>query len=605
MKSNYTKYFFFLLMFFTCSFSQAQNTDSQLASQYFLNNEFEKAAELYEKLYKKNNSKVYFGYYLKCLLKLENYKTAEKQIKKQIKRNKEELTYYVDLGDIYELQEKKEKAEKKYKEAINNIGTDKTQVIQLANAFVIKENYDYAEKTYLTGRKRVFPKNNFRLELATIYYVKNELQKMVDEYMELISEIPSELKTIQNNLQYSVAGKKGTKLRKILKTSLLKKIQSSSASILYSELLIWLYEQEKNFRQSFRQRKALDKRNNESGFRIMAIAELSLNNKDYKTAYEAYEYVHKKGKKWSYYDKSLFGMLNVIYQQIEAGEITEKEKIIKLESDYKKAIAKLNSRNYDVNMPIELAHIQAYYLDKFDEAIKLLEETMKKQRVKNSDIARVKIKLGDVYLISGDVWEAALIYAQVEETFKHNPIGHEAKFKKAKVAYYTGDFKWAQAQLDVLKASTSKLIANDACDLALLISENTADDSIPIALQKYANAELFILLKNDSSALTTLDSILIEFPNHTLADDVYLRKSEIMQKQKNLEKTVEYLEKIHKDYSQDILADDAIIRLAKIYDYELNNKEKAMKLYKEILLNHTGSIFVVEARKRFRELRGD
>lgn len=36
-----------------------------------------------------------------------------------------------------------------------------------------------------------------------------------------------------------------------------------------------------------------------------------------------------------------------------------------------------------------------------------------------------------------------------------------------KLAYYRGDFKYAQGLLDVLKAATSELVANDAMQLSV------------------------------------------------------------------------------------------------------------------------------------------
>ena len=85
-----------------------------------------------------------------------------------------------------------------------------------------------------------------------------------------------------------------------------------------------------------------------------------------------------------------------------------------------------------------------------------------------------------------------MYYSQVEKDFKHEVIGQEAKFKKIKIDYYTGKFNWAQAQLNILKQSTSKLIANNAMELSLLISDNLNLDTTQLTLQIYANAELLI-----------------------------------------------------------------------------------------------------------------
>jgi len=55
----------------------------------------------------------------------------------------------------------------------------------------------------------------------------------------------------------------------------------------------------------------------------------------------------------------------------------------------------------------------------------------------------------------------------------------------------------------------------------------------------------------------------------------------------------------------DILADNATFQLADLYENILGDTTKAQELYEKVLLEYPGSLFVVEARKRFRRLRGD
>src|SRR5207237_519209 len=130
------------------------------------------------------------------------------------------------------------------------------------------------------------------------------------------------------------------------------------------------------------------------------------------------------------------------------------------------------------------------YLNKTNEANDLLEETIALPQLSLQLQAECKLELGDILLMTGDIWEASLRYSQVEKSFKHDEIGNEAKFRNAKISYYTGDFKWAQAQLDVLKGATAKLIANDAMDLGLLISDALAIDTNEAPLCIFARADL-------------------------------------------------------------------------------------------------------------------
>lgn len=583
-----------------------KQTDSQLAFEYYRNKEFDKAAVLYEKLYNKSHSRIYFSYYIRCLTELKEFKEAEKKIKRQLRGRNPDLTLYVELGNVYKLQNEKEKAEKTYQDAIKELPGNRNVIIQLANAFVSKREFEYAEQVYMKGRRKLGNTYFFHLELATVYTYQREYQKMINEYLELLDKDPDYLERVQNQLQYYIVEEGDDALRNLLRTNLLRRIQGNYDNIsktIYSELLIWLYIQEKNFKAALMQVKALDRRNNEDGQRLIELGKLAASNKAYDIAFDSYQYVIDKGKNSRYYALAKFGLLDVLYQKVLLGDINTTEEIEDLEKNYLSTINEFGRNQRTIGLLRDLAHLQAFYLDRAKEAIELLENTITIRGASPNFIAECKLELGDILILTGDIWEATLIYAEVEKVHKHSPIGHEAKFRKAKLAYYTGNFKWAQAQLDVLKASTSKLIANDALELSMLINDNTVLDTTETALQMYANAELLILQNKDSLALLTFDSIINNFKTHSLLDEILYKKATISKKHGNYQKAAGYWLKVVDDFGYDILADNALFELAKLYDWNLDDKQKAMEYYKRMLTDFPGSIYVVESRKRFRFLR--
>ena len=176
--------------------------------------------------------------------------------------------------------------------------------------------------------------------------------------------------------------------------------------------------------------------------------------------------------------------------------------------------------------------------------------------------------------------------------------------KAAKTYFYGGDFEWAKTQLDVLKASTTKLIANDALKLSVLISDNLGIDTATAPLKIYAKADLYHYQNNDSLAYAYYDSILKLFPeNLTLLDDVYFMQAKIHTKNKRWTKSIERYQKAV-EYN-DLLKDDALYEMGIIYQDILKEPEKALSCFEEIILKHQDSFFAFEARKRFRILRGD
>jgi tetratricopeptide (TPR) repeat protein len=252
-----------------------------------------------------------------------------------------------------------------------------------------------------------------------------------------------------------------------------------------------------------------------------------------------------------------------------------------------------------------MAHLQAFYLDKIESALALLNKAVEMPGVQPSMRADCKIELGDVLLFSGNVWDATLLYSQVDYDFKNEPLGAAAKFKNAKLSYYIGEFGWAKAQLDVLKAATSKLIANDAMDLSLLISDNIDMDSSYTALSYYSKADMLVYRNKTDEALATLDSVQMVALWHPLHDEVLFKKGEIMLKRGNFTEADSMFAKVVRMYPTDILADNALMKRAELYQYQYKDVAKAMELYEKLMFDYPGSLFVVEARKRYRELRGD
>ncbi len=359
--------------------------------------------------------------------------------------------------------------------------------------------------------------------------------------------------------------------------------------------------QDKDFKSALIQVKSLDKRLKENGKRVFNLGELALSNSDYETAINAYSYLIEKGQGNYYFILSSNKILETKFKKILSGKYTNND-LLDLKSEYIESINKLGKSSETYTLITDLAKLKAFYLGEINEGLNDFTEALKIPNLTPQQIAETKINLADIYLLLGNFWDSALYYAQVESSFKHNPIGYTAKFKKAKLAFYTGDFKWAQAQLDVLKASTSKLIANNAFELSQLINDNTALDTSLTALEMYSRADLLLYQNKDTLAIAVLDSITNKFPSHSLNDEILFLKAKLFVKRNNYKKAEELLLIISEKYSYDILADNALFMLGEIYENKLNQPEKAFETYKKLMLKHTDSIFVSDARKRYNSL---
>ena len=606
MAKRFFKILFLLLSVFAFHPVSAQiETDEQLAVQYFQNKEYEKAEVLFDQLFEKNPSIFIYDYYYNCLLAQNNYKKAEKIVRKQIKRNPSILKYQVDLGMIFMRTGDEKKAEKQYESCIDAMQPDEKQILNLASAFLEKKLNEYAIKTYKKGNQILKNPFAFSLQLAEVYSNLGDYQQMIAVYLDLLDAGPAMVTEMQLRLQQLIVGEsEKNQTGKLLKDGLLKRIQQKPGKTIYSEMLLWLYVQQKDFESAFLQAKSLDLRFKETGNRLFDLANICISNKNYDVAVKAYEYLISKGKDNFYYLNSRIGLLNVRFYKITNSFDYKKEELLELEKEYLSLLNDYGKNVETIFLIKDLAHLKAFYLNKSDEAINLLNECLQIP-ANATNLAECKIELADINLMSGDVWEASLLYSQVEKDFKDDPIGHLAKFKNAKLSYYIGEFKWAKAQLDVLKAATSKLIANDAMELSLIIGDVFNKDSIADDLKIFARADLLIFQNHLDDAMKTLDSILKLFPDHALVDRVLFNQAEISIDQGKFFHADSLFQRIADNYPQSILADKALFRLAELNEQQFKNTEKAMKLFEKIITDYPGSLYVVEARKRFRKLRGD
>ncbi|MDB4769273.1 tetratricopeptide repeat protein, partial [Saprospiraceae bacterium] len=565
--------------------------------------EFEKASVLYKRLFSKNNRNDYYlNRFMDCMLSLEKYSEAEKVIKKQLKKNPKQVQLYVTYGNIYERQYKDDEAVEQYEKAIKKMPADRFSITRLANAFINLTKYQLAIQTYEKGANILKDQNIFAYNLGDLYRRKGDTEKMILNYLNSLAHNPNRLNSMKTLFQRYLSEDDFLELQ----TQLYTRIQDNDEVVAYPELLTWVFIQKKDYKNALRQVKALDRRLKENGGRIYRLAEIAANDKDYDAAIVAYNYiVREKGKMSSYYIESKRESLTCKRKKLVEGFDYTDQDLKTLEAEYQFFLNEFGKRKSTASIVAELADLEAFYLNDLDKAILLLQEMIEYRGLNRYILAKGKLSLADFYLMKGEVWESTLLYSQVDKEFKDDILGHEARFRNAKLSYYSGDYQWAQAQFDILKASTSKLIANDALDLSIFIMDNLGLDTIATPIMMYSNAELLVFQNRFEDAFIKLDSLQTMFPGHTLQDDMLYLEANILVKKREYQKAETIYQKIINEHLEEIRADNAMFELANLYENQLNNLEKAQALYERIFIDFSGSTFAVESRKRFRKLRGD
>lgn len=581
--------------------TQQQNTNlRQVALEFYADRQYEKAIELLEQLYDAEPSQSIYTYLLSSYFQIREYKKAEKLAKGQIKinRNANVSRYYCDLGYVYSSLDDSKKAEQEYTNALNNLKPNDGDVYSLANGFITYGLYDKAISTYNQGAKIIKAKGRFDNELAYLYELLGDSKQMVEFYLDYVSEDPTRINNIKYRLQNSI-NKETSSTAIVLRESLLKRLQRDPGNIAYAELLLWLSINQQDFDMAIRQAVSLDQRLSERGDRLFDLAKTAFNLNQYKHALTALNYILQKS------DKTLFLMAKTLQLQARQRLLNPLMKEYTTDTDnirkeYADIVTKYGYTTETAELIANYAQLETTLYHKLDKGIQLLESVIALPTLSPILKAQYKLQLADIYLFTDDVWEASLLYSQVEKTFKNEPIGHEAKFKNAKLTFYQQEFDWSKAQADVLKAATSKLIANDAMQLSLLISDNKDADSSYIALSYFADAELLFYKQKYADAEQKLDSIKIIYPRHPIDDDVLFKKYEIAIAKYDYTQADTLLATLYTGYQSGIYAHKAVFLRAVLNDEQLGNKDKANQLYLYIITKQPESLHLIEARKRYR-----
>lgn len=578
----------------------AQDTD--LGMEYMKAGEYEKAKTIFQKLAKnKEIAKVIHKPYLQTLIKLKEWEDAEKFAKKEIKSSDGNAKYITDYARLLELTEKKDEAQKQYNLAIDKVKADETALMELITEFSQNQQFDLAIQTIEKSREAFKSENKFAVQMAKLYRIEGKIPQMIEEYLKF-GLIAENQEMVQSILQDELKDEKEIEqLEKVLYA----KVQKYPDEAYYSEVLIWHLIQKKEFYKAFVQARALDRRYRKEGIQVTDLGFLAHQNKDYVNSGKIFEYLIKeypRNPNYSLWRRMLINAKEEVIKHVYPINVADIRLLI---SEYTKMLEELGTNQKTLEAVRSKGLLYAFYLNEKDTAIIVLENAIKMANGDQQFIDRCKLDLGDIYLLKSEPWEATLIYSQVEKSEKDSPLGYDAKLRNAKLAYFRGDFELSKEVLDILKQATTREIANDAMELSLLIQENTGSDSTEKAMKAYSNAELLLFQNRNEEAINDLNAMEKTFKGDPLEDEIIYLRAMTYLKQGDVEKGVKDLETIIQKFPIELKGDDATYNLAKTYQEKLNQPAKAMKLYQELLTKYPGSIYGAEARKRFRNLRGD
>jgi tetratricopeptide (TPR) repeat protein len=569
--------------------------ENQLAYQYFRNGDYEKAAALYKSLLEKNPYNTgYFNYLLDCYQQLNQYSEAHNTIENQFKKFPNQYYLYVEQGYLYQLQHQQEKANELYQKALVSIEKEPNLGYLIGRSFQDNHLLDFALQAY---RKTMDlnPKANYNYQIAAIYGEKAEVGNMFNTYLDMIEANPNYMVTAKGAIARYINDDSESEYNSTLRTLLLKRLQNNPQNS-WNELLSWLFMQQKEFDKALIQEKALFKRNANNLNEIIEIGKIAFDEKEYNASKSCFHFVLENTAD---FETVLIAKLYLLEMDMDTNAAIES-----IENQFTALFNQYGNGIETLQIQAVYAEFLAFKKNDYNKAINVLNHALK-LTPNEFQQGYLKTKLADIYVYNGKFNSALIQYTQVQNSLKNHVIGQTARFKIAQTSYFKGDFNWAQSQLKILKNSTSQLIANDALDLNLLITDNAVKDSLKIALKKYAVADLLAFQNKNTQAIDTLQYIIETFKEHPIIDEALFKQAQLFEKSNNFSKAENNYLQIIALNNEDILADDAHYYLAELYLNKLNNEEKAKVYYQKIIFDYPSSIFLVPARKKFRILRGE
>ena len=581
----------FAIMLPMLSFGQ----NDALANKYFEEGKYEKALRIYQSIYDKNPRRLdIFKALVATQQQLENYEVAGQLLENRAKTYGSYPQLTVDIGFNFELQERYEEAKVFYQLAIDQIDQQPSYARFIGDTFDKYGQLEWAAKAFTRGME-LNPNADFNIQLARIYGELQDYENMFDSYLSLMDSKPGYNSYTKRNLTQFITEDPANEANVIFRKTLIKRIQEDP-NLLYNELLSWLYVQQKEYRKSFSQEKAIYMRKGETLEHLSQLALIAIEDKQYEVGLDVLDYVITRS--------------GIVEEQLEAEEermkvwVKTEPELDKIEAEFQKVFDKYGLSTLTYSLQIAYNDFIAFKKKDPETAIvnlKVLSDT----DLNRFEKARVKMKLADILVYTQKFNQALIYYSQIQKKVQGNILAQQARYKVARTSYFKGDFKWAQIQLDVLKKSTSQLIANDAMELSLLISDNSVEDSTQTALRKFAKADLLSLQERPNEAVSILSDILENHKGEAIEDEALLRRAKLYTLLGNYDKAeADYLAVIE-TFKEDILADDAFYLLAQLYENELAKPDRAQEFYEQIVFNYPDSIYFVDARKRYRSLRGD
>ncbi len=596
-----------LVISFEILLSQSQNEINlwRLAQSFERAGEYERALKIYEELYLKNpNNRTYLDALVRLNTQTKNYDRAIYLARLWLSDHPDDVDMMAKLGDVH-FKAGKEKEAIEIWDKIIKTYKDNPGIYRMVADYLIQNRlFDKAIEYLTTAQKIAGAPELYSYEIAMLYEFTMRFDKAVLEYIKLLRKTPSMLPSVKSRMSTYIG--RADVLKQVIPI-LDSEARVSRANIGILELYAWVLNEARDYDKALDVYKQLDRVTFANGDVILNFANDLFNRRIFNMALKAYEEIIRNFPNSKLLPEAKFGYVRsreeILRQRLK--NKIENDTILfsefkKVEDDYIEISKEFSGTKYEAEALFRIGLVELDVFFDLDKAQRYFEDVQKKFMLY---LGREAIfKIAEILTLKGDLNGAEEKYMYLLN-LKNFPDTLRAKFLLAQVWYYQGEFDRAKKILEDVSKITASDYSNDAIELLLKIQSNRFPSDKP--LREFALAELKIKQRRYGEAISILEDIVSNCSSCSIVDDAIFTLAMSYKAIGKFDKSIEYLDLIINEHPGSIYADDAMMEKGIIYQENLRNREVAIDTFLKLISKFPNSIYVSEARKRVRELRGE
>jgi len=448
----------------------------------------------------------------------------------------------------------------------------------------------------LEGRTSIGNENLFQADIAYLYSLTGQHELAAHEYLNLLAFSDQQLNYVKGRLGRDLE-QNGALAAAIEITQ--KRIESEPDLLQFRDLLAWLYEENGDFEQAYREISILEEQKENSGEITHQFALRAAEFGAFDVAGRAFQAVLASHPNETIYSEARLGLADM-YRLIAEHDSKQHEYYSNALNAYKIFMAEFPDHPKIPTVMQRIAQLhQKIFLDRDAARAILLRLTTTYPLTPIAYEAR--FNLGQLAVEEGHLDQAIDIFSDLSNRAGGELSAH-ASYEKALIHFYKGDFELTQSLLSTLGKNADKETANDAIALRVLLLNHPPLDSTNSALQKYAGTLLLLRQHQLDKTIQAADEILFQWGQNPIADDTRFLRAQALEKSGHITEATMAFGEFPLIHPQSTLLDQSMFKYAELLESQGHISE-ALQSYNDFLLQYPSSLLARQVRERIRELR--